>query len=104
MHRDDTRPDLGKIIAPQEEKEGEGADRDGQRDGDKGAAPGNRLFEQRTIAFAEPVEAAFESLLKSDEDVPRWFPGRLTIMVMRLRHGDPSSYISPWSAPACATG
>ncbi len=62
------------------------------------------LFEQRTVALAELIEAALEPLLKADEDVPRWFRAGLPVLFMRLRHGDPSSYISPWSAPACATG
>ena len=84
MHLNDPRPDLGEVIAPEEEKERLRAHRNGQRDRDEGAAAGDHLFEQHTVALAELVEAALEPLLKTDEDVPRSFRGRLTIMVMRL--------------------
>src|SRR5688500_15893932 len=104
MHLNNPRPDLGEIITPEEEKEGHGSHRDRQRDRDERGAAGDHLCEQHTVALAKPIEAALEPPLKAEEDIPRWFRARLAVMVMRLRHGGPSSYISPWSAPACATG
>ena len=43
---------------------------------DESGATGDRLFEQRTVAFTELLEAALEPLLEAGEDVPRWFRGR----------------------------
>ena len=51
---------------------------------DERAATDDYPFEQRTVALAESIEAALEPLLKADQDVPRWFRGRLTTMVMWL--------------------
>src|SRR5687768_15566286 len=104
MHLNHPRPDLGEVIAPEEEKERQGAHREDQRDRDEGAATGDHLFKQRTVALTEFVETAFEPLLKADEHVPRWFRAGLPVLLMWLGHGDSSSYISPWSAPACARG
>ena len=75
----DPRLDLGEVIAPEEEEEGQGSHRDRQRDFDEGAAMGDHLFEQQTVALAELIEAAFEPLLKADEDVPRWFRAGLPV-------------------------
>src|ERR1044072_4468736 len=105
MHLNDSRPDLWEVIAPEEEEERQGSHGSGQRYQDEPAAMGDRLFEQRTIALAGLIEAALESFLKADEDVSRWwFCAGWPQLFMRLRHGDSSSYISPWSAPACAIG
>ncbi|GJL62203.1 MAG: hypothetical protein NPIRA04_08570 [Nitrospirales bacterium] len=71
MHRHDARPNLGEVIAPEEEKKRSGAYRDGQRDRHEDPTTGDRLFKQRTVALAELIESAFESFLKADKDVAR---------------------------------
>src|SRR5262245_22415357 len=102
MHLNDARPDLGEVVSPKEEKERQGAYCHRERDFDEGVGMSGHMFQQCTVALTELIEAALECLLKADEGVPRSCRARLLLLIMRLRHGDSSSNISPWSAPACA--
>jgi hypothetical protein len=47
----------------------------------------DHLFEQRTVALAELVEAALELLLIADENIPRWLRIGLSVLVIGRRHG-----------------
>src|SRR5512138_36659 len=103
MHLNDTGPDLREVIASKEEEETERRQCDHQGNFHEGATTVDDPFEQRAVALAELVEAPLEAFLKEEKGVPRRFSGGLFVRFMRLRHGDSSSYISPWSARACVT-